>query len=197
MNFVKSEIDENFVMDSYYPNFRLFLPFLENCHGKDYSWETTAFDAEQLPMWQTKELGRLPHKTFADDFKDRGFVVLLNELKEITERELQANGIDVQIQPQTSWYVNYKKGGWQSLHGHGRDTINQCLYFDENPSMAEGKDRKEQVYGSFYCLVGKEMRTIPPMPGRLVTMKGSTLHGVYPVLHTPRRCLVIDYKVLN
>jgi hypothetical protein len=197
MNFVKSDIDENFVLDSYYPNYKKFLSYLENCQGKDYSWETTAFEAEQLPVWQTKELGRLPHKTFADDFRDAGFVRLLNDVCKLTEHELKNNGLDIKIKPQTSWFVNYKKGGWQSVHGHGIDTINQCLYFDDNPSMREGKDRKEQVYGSFYCLVGKEMRTIPPMPGRLITMKGSTLHGVYPVLYTPRRCLVIDYKVLN
>ena len=197
MNFVKSDIDENFLLDSYYPKYREFLPFIENPQGADYSWETTAFGAEQVPIWQTTELGRLPHKTYADVINDRQFVQMLNELADVTEKDLSSVGVNVKIKPQTSWLVSYNKGGWQSLHGHGRDTINQCLYFDPNPSMEEGIDRKDQVYGSFYCLVGKEMRTIPPMPGRLVTMKGSTLHGVYPVLHTPRRCLVIDYKVVQ
>ena len=194
INVVKSEV--TFLLDSYYPNFRDFLPYIENVQGVDYSWETTAFEADQIPMWQTKELGRLPHKTYADEFKDRGFVELLNDLCEFTKQQLSLAELEFDISPQTSWLVRYNKGGWQSMHGHGHDTINQCLYFDENPSISqEGWDKKFQVYGSFFCVVGKALRTIPPMPGRLTTMTGSILHGVYPVMHTPRRCLVIEYKV--
>lgn len=104
----------------------------------------------------------------------------------------ETNDEDVpDIEIRKSWCVDYKDGGYQAVHKHGKGNISVVISLNEQPN--------EDKAGILYTLTPDQNDSLryaeyPPRPGRTVILSGGVWHGVYPVKGS-RRVFVVDYKI--
>lgn len=189
-----------FLIEAYYHPYKDFKPFLQRNIATDYSYETSSFGSSQYPLWQDrKPASKIKHRTYDlhEIETSEEFVNAFNKLTNWTVKKLKDNYQDVDIVPATSWIMEYKQGGWQSIHSHGLNVITQVLHMDGTylPKL------DDEVHGATYVFMTDGnppfYKPIIPSAGKCLIMPGNVFHGVYPVNTLPRRCVVVDYLVLK
>jgi hypothetical protein len=119
-----------------------------------------------------------------------------------TIEKLKEHGVEDEIVPIISWFIDYQENGWQSMHTHDdNNCITQIIYMDDTPHLTTTSIPKESGYGAMYAVLAREKKPIYKSfisrPGRCIMMTGNIFHGVYPVKSVPRRSIVVDYLVLK
>ena len=206
----KLESGNQFVIDTRYDRYKEFFPLLTRDVVEDYSSRTTSHGASQYPIWHDPEQSIFlsdPKKYGADFEIDPYWDTIAEGIYTWTKRKLAQHKINVEIKPVISWYMDYRKGGWQSVHTHSKNCITQVIQLDEQTHSFKAEenkpielDLKEAQWGSTYTiLTGEEpiYGSFMNYPGRCILMSGDVFHGVYPVKSVPRRCIVIDYIILT
>ncbi len=190
-----------FILDTYYQDYESLKPFMIKGTDKDYSLETSAFNSFQFPMWQDPILSeRINHRTYeaADLDNSPEWSDTIFKIAKWTKKKLYENCIYYNIEPAVSWMMDYKEGGWQSVHSHGRKSITQVIYTEA--VTEDNSDGKGSLHGAFYAFMTDGnppcYKALLPTPGKCIIAKGDVFHGVYPVRATPRKCLVIDYVII-
>lgn len=189
-----------FLLDTHYRDYEDMKFFMNKDTSKDYSFETSAFNSMQFPIWRDPIMSqRINHKPFNDSDIDKSPELdnLIHKISKWTRKRLYENNIYHDIEPAVSWMMDYKEGGWQSLHTHGKKCITQVIYTEV--SEEDNSDGKGFLHGAFYAFMtdGKPScyKTLLPRPGKCIIATGDVFHGVYPVKTTPRKCLIIDYVI--
>ena len=190
------------LIDSFYPNYKdLFVLTQDLDETKEYSKETVAVNAKQYPLWCEPKLSQtFYHRQFSGNFKPHNeWHNIQKKLFEWTKKILAEHELDLNIQPTIAWYMDYQENGWQSMHNHDSDCVTQVIYLDNLYHYNLQDPPKESAWGSIFAVLagGEEAiyKTLMPKEGRCILMTGNVLHGVYPVKSTPRRCIVVDYKI--
>lgn len=190
-----------FLLDTEYQDYSELKPFMVQNPNTEYSKETSAFNANQYPIWRDNELAdRINHKPFdlTDILTSEEWLDQINKIAKWTKKKLYQNSIYDDIAPAVCWMMEYNEGGWQSLHTHGKQSITQVIYTDAIAS--DNQDGKGFLSGAFYAILtdGKPSvyKALLPVPGKCIIATGDVLHGVYPVKTVPRKCLIIDYVKL-
>jgi len=107
------------------------------------------------------------------------------KLKDWTLEKIRCKGIeDVEILK--AWCIDYKDGGYQTLHRHGIRGLSVVISLDDQPS--------ENKAGALYTVKNDDYIDYKPRKGRAVIITGGIWHGVYPAV-SPRRTFVVDYKI--
>ncbi len=187
-----------FILDTYYKDFEDLKPFMDKDPSKDYSHETSSFNAWQFPMWRDPVLAKqISHRPYKDSDIDnnKDLEDIVQKIAKWTRKRLYENCIYYDIEPAVSWMMDYKEGGWQSIHSHGKRCITQVIYTDAQKE--DDTDGKGFLHGAFYAFMTDGnppcYKALLPTPGKCIITKGDVFHGVYPVRSTPRKCLIIDY----
>lgn len=190
-----------FVLDTEYSDIEELKPFLEKNKDKDYSFETSAFNAFQYPMWRDPVLAeRINHRPYdqSEIHLSEDWIYQIYKIAKWTKKKLYENCLYYEIEPAVSWMMDYKSGGWQSLHSHGKRSITQVIYTEV--AKEDNSDGKGFLHGAFYSVMtdgnSPSYKALLPTPGKCIIAKGDVFHGVYPVRATPRKCLIIDYVII-
>jgi hypothetical protein len=186
------------LLDTTYPDYTDFLPFLEGNEQFEYSRETTAFGAKQYPLWTDSSLSSVYRiKEHAGFVSAKGWDPVFEKIVAWTQAKLLHNRFLHKLYPAISWYMDYEQDGWQGMHTHDSNSITQIIYFDSPTHIEPESPAKVAGYGAFYAMMCSQNKhkyiTVNGFPGRCIIMPGNIYHGVYPVKSTPRRTLVIDY----
>jgi hypothetical protein len=191
-----------FVLDCEYADYEDFLDMIPDSPGLDYSSETSAFNAGQYPMWRDPVASKaINHRQYTDDelVQNSRWNTAFEKLIKWTQKKLAANRIYTEIVPAVSWMMDYREHGWQTVHSHGRKCISQVLYTEA--SVDQTDDGKSFLHGAMFAFMNDGQppfyRAFPAKAGQCIIIKGDVFHGVYPVKLTPRRCLVVDYLILQ
>jgi hypothetical protein len=207
----KYELGSQWLIDSQYPRYKEFLPMLNRSDDEDYGQKTVAQHAKQFPLWHDPEQSVMlsSPKKYGGDFEEHPlWHTVAESAYNWTTKKLKENGIDVEIRPVISWYIDYNEGGWQPLHKHSKNCVTQVIYMDAqthsfvpNEENILELDGKEAQWGSMFAMLtdGAEPKYLSFMnwPGRCILMTGDIFHGVYPVKSVPRRSIIIDYIVMT
>jgi hypothetical protein len=190
-----------FLLDSYYKDYEDIKPFMNRDPEKDYSRETSSFNAWQFPMWRDPQLStRINHRPYDEReiIDPATFFPVIEKITKWTRKRLYENCIYYDIEPAISWMVDYREGGWQSVHSHGKKSITQVIYTEA--VTEDSSDGKGFLHGAFYAFMTDGnppcYKALLPESGKCIIAKGDVFHGVYPVRKTPRKCLIIDYIIL-
>ncbi len=189
-----------FLLDTHYQEYENLRPFMDKDPEKDYSFETSAFNSLQFPIWRDPIMSkRINHRPFNDSDIDNS-QELENTIQKIakwTRKRLYENCLYYDIEPAVSWMMEYKTGGWQSVHSHGKKCITQVIYTEA--VKEDDSDGKGFLHGAFYAFMTDGnppcYKALLPEPGKCIIAKGDVFHGVYPVRAVPRKCLIIDYVI--
>lgn len=199
----KTTSGSQWIIDTVYPGFEEFRPIIDNPpQGEDYSNETVAFGSKQYPIWGHSELSKVfKHRQFASYVPHPAWDEAAGNLMVWTIAKLKEHGIEDEIIPAISWFIDYQENGWQSMHTHDNKCITQIIYMDNAEHFTEISAPKDAAYGAMYAVLGNEekpkYRTYVSRAGRCIIMTGNILHGVYPVKTTPRRSIVVDYLIIK
>jgi hypothetical protein len=207
----KYQVGDQWLIDTQYTRYKEFLPFLDRDSSEDYGRETVAQHASQYPLWHDPDQSVMLAypKKYGGDFEAHPlWHTVADGAYEWTNRKLKENGIEVEIRPVISWYIDYKEGGWQPMHTHSKNCVTQIIYMDAqthsikvNEANVPEFDGKEAQWGSMFALMASKDETkymsFMNWPGRCVLMRGDIFHGVYPVKSVPRRSIIIDYIILT
>lgn len=191
------------ILDTVYPNFEEFLPLMEGPEALEYGSETVAVGAKQYPLWIHSTMApTYKHKQYLDFVPHPAWDEAAGNLMLWTLDKLKEHGIENDIVPVISWFIDYQENGWQSMHTHDdSNCITQIIYMDDTPHLIPSSTPKEAGYGAMYVVLGHETKPIYKSfisrPGRCIMMTGNVLHGVYPVKSVPRRSIVVDYLILK
>jgi len=190
------------IIDTHYSAFEEFHPLLTVPADKDYSYETVAFGASQYPLWHNPEESLLltSKKKYGGDFEvNPAWDSIFAKVFAWTKKRLLLNGIKCSIVPAISWYVEYREGGWQTMHTHSSNCITQVIYMDGDTALDPLGPPKETAWGSLFAVMNGvdkvTYKTFMSTPGRCLLMTGDVMHGVYPVRSVPRRSIIIDYMI--
>lgn len=189
------------IIDTTYPDYAEFFPVLEVDQSTEYSYETVAFGAHQYPIWQHENMSHLfKHKQFNNLTPHPAWDLAAGNLMVWTLEKLKEHGFEHKVIPVISWYIDYQKDGWQSMHTHDNNCITQIIYMDDTPHIKEDSAPKESGYGAMYVAMGGDKpvyKSFVSRPGRCILMTGDVLHGVYPVKSVPRRSIIVDYLIIT
>lgn len=196
-----STCGNQFLLETEYPWYQELKSFMDKDSSKDYSFETSAFNALQYPMWRDPILSeRINHRPYQDSEVNNSeeWLAQVNKIAKWTKKKLYENCIYYDIEPAVSWMMDYKEGGWQSVHSHGKKSITQVIYTEA--VSKDNSDGKGFLHGAFYAFMTDGnppcYKALLPTSGKCIIAKGDVFHGVYPVKTTPRKCLIIDYVIL-
>ena len=189
-----------FLLEAEYRDYLELKPFMEKNPENDYSHETSSFNALQFPMWRDPiAAAQINHRPYAETDIDNSpeWRSQIEKIAKWTRKRLYENCIYYDIEPAVSWMMDYKEGGWQSMHSHGKKCITQVIYTDAVEE--DNTDGKGFLHGAFYAFMTDGnppcYKALLPTPGKCIITKGDVFHGVYPVRSTPRKCLIIDYAI--
>lgn len=185
-------------IDTIYPDYQELFPLLDVDRQYEYSHETTAFNAEQYPLWTDPNLSTNYRFKIHDNFVSPvGFENQLEKIVAWAQAKMLKYKFFHTLRPAISWYVSYNEGGWQGMHTHDSNCITQIIYLDGLTHMTPDSPAKEAGWGAMYALMASKDKTkyltFNSFPGRCIMLPGNVYHGVHPVKSLPRRTVVIDY----
>ena len=179
------QTDSNFLIESVFENYKTYEHIFTDRHPTvDKAIGTSTFNGRQ----QEFEVSQL----LEQDLKNK-----INEAFDKSNMMLEFDSIDV------AWLVEYRQGGYQTLHNHlrdGADNYNKQLSetgqgigsvivcYDTMRNSTDGADEE----GCFYGLMDNSYISRSSTAGTIWIMDCQFWHGVYPVPRT-RRVLVFDF----
>ena len=186
------------VIDTYYPDYKELIPLMNFDPKFEYSHETTAYKAKQFPVWTEPTLNSNYRFKIHDEYEPTPELVeQIHKIAKWAQAKILQHRLFHTLTPAISWYVTYDEGGWQGMHTHDNNCITQIIYLDGINHMTTADPKKEQGWGAMFALMqskdNQKYVTFNSIPGRCIILPGTIYHGVYPVKSQPRRTVVIDY----
>lgn len=182
-DFLKNSKAENFTKDNFYiTNTNQFILETEHPNWREYLRVfTDAFQKSEYP----------DRVQYSIDPNSQ-----LDITDWVNQKLKQHLNYSVSIKPHEAWAIEYKDGGYQTVHNHTQqpNLISVIIFFDE----IKDEQKVQQTDGCIYTLTphndGNQICLhFNPYPGKVIIMDGKVFHGTYPC-RAPRRCFVVNFK---